>query len=108
MAMCEALKEKYHLPKLQFVFETRAGFMLQIKKDDLRGASNNTADHPDGLPKSLHQYRRVFILLLFMEVLAYTFIQVVPCYSSKKGQNLAFHLLGFGQSCSLPDSKDPD
>jgi hypothetical protein len=51
MAMCEALKDEYHLPKLQFVFETRAGFMLQIKKDDLRGPSYNTADHPDGLPK---------------------------------------------------------
>ncbi|EFP77163.2 uncharacterized protein PGTG_03119 [Puccinia graminis f. sp. tritici CRL 75-36-700-3] len=51
MAMCEALKEEHHLPKLQFIFETRAGFMLQIKKDDLRGTSNDTTDHPDGLPK---------------------------------------------------------
>ncbi|WAQ90843.1 hypothetical protein PtA15_13A242 [Puccinia triticina] len=51
MAMCEALKEEYHLPKLQFVFETRTGFMLQMKKDDLRATSKDSAYHPDGLPK---------------------------------------------------------
>ncbi|KAI9625290.1 hypothetical protein PSHT_09166 [Puccinia striiformis] len=53
IAMCEALKEEYHLPKLQFHFETRAGFMLQIKKDELRATTSNsdTASNSDGLPK---------------------------------------------------------
>ncbi|PLW11173.1 hypothetical protein PCANC_10804 [Puccinia coronata f. sp. avenae] len=53
MALCEALKAKYHLPRLTFHFETRAGFMLHIKKEDLRAGSGGTAgtDHDTGLPK---------------------------------------------------------
>jgi len=51
MALCEALKTEYHLPKLNFNFETRAGFMLHIKKEDLRVGSGSTSSTHDGLPK---------------------------------------------------------
>lgn len=51
MALCEALKAEYHLPKLNFNFETRAGFMLHIKKEDLRVGSGSTTNTHDGLPE---------------------------------------------------------
>ncbi|MBW0473963.1 hypothetical protein O181_013678 [Austropuccinia psidii MF-1] len=50
ISICEELKEQYHLPKMQFNFETRAGFMLHIKKDDLMASNGKWDTNKEGLP----------------------------------------------------------
>ncbi|KNZ50093.1 hypothetical protein VP01_45g4 [Puccinia sorghi] len=77
MALCEALKAEYHLPKLNFNFETRAGFMLHIKKEDLRVGSGSTTNTHDGLPEIFTNIASDFRL-----------------GTSQKGEDHAFYLLG--------------
>lgn len=63
MAMCEGWKEKYHLPKLQFNFETRAGFMLHIKREDLKTSTNAHANNNHGLPKFFTNIASTFTMI---------------------------------------------
>ncbi|CAH7688090.1 muts domain V-domain-containing protein [Phakopsora pachyrhizi] len=48
--ICEELQVKYNLPKLQFKFETRGGFILFIKKENLRATSSDSGYSKLGLP----------------------------------------------------------